>query len=95
MPKKVIAFSCIYGCKRNVTTKKQSMLLHEKGCYFNPINRACASCANLFTEMETYYNPDHGGCPGSTDYEIKVKYCSKEIDLKKSLKNNCEFWVSK
>jgi hypothetical protein len=35
----------------------------------------CNLCIHSFDEMATVYNPNHGGNPGSTDYEEYRLYC--------------------
>ena len=48
---------------------------HEKLCLKNPKTRNCKTCANLLIQEKTFYNPNHGGDPGSTDYEFQTFYC--------------------
>ena len=92
MPIQVTAYSCQYRCGRKVATKRKAMEEHEARCYHNPLRRACQSCANFTHEMLTVYNPDHGGDPGSTDYDVKVNYCAAEIDITKTLQCDCPLW---
>lgn len=75
------------------------MVKHEKHqCWWNPDKRACASCEHQKHDFETVYNPDNGGNPGSTDYDVKTCWCEVyETDLynPKNLKNNCQGYVFK
>jgi hypothetical protein len=41
----------------------------------------CQNCKHYEKTMETFYNPCHGGNPGSTDYDYPVHWCGdKEIE---------------
>ena len=35
----------------------------------------CQNCKHYAVSQETYYNPFHGGNPGSTDYEYTAHWC--------------------
>ena len=50
MAKKLIAYSCEFGCSRNVLTSKKRMEEHEDICFYNEKNRACATCRYLERE---------------------------------------------
>lgn len=65
------AWKCSY-C--NMTSmSKSSVLRHErKSC---SRHRACGVCRFFVETTETVYNPNHGGDPGSTDYEMQVWWC--------------------
>lgn len=88
----VKAYQCSY-CQFYRKTKK-SVENHEHTCFKNPKNKACASCIHNIIDHETIYNPDHGGNPGSTDYESYYNYCKvKDVVLKKgTLMSNCPRW---
>ena len=93
MPNKVVAWSCQYGCKRRVTTSKEAMYKHEETCFHNPVNKACATCGNLATWLETIYDPPHGGNPGSSDYEVEKKAC-EFYDIKEKWRHHCDKWCA-
>lgn len=73
---------------------KASVVNHEDSCFRNPKNKACATCKHNIHDLETVYNRNHGGDPGSTDYEISNNWCDKkEIMLtNKTLTSNCGLW---
>ena len=58
MPRPVRAFSCEFGCRRNVTTKRLDMVGHEATCSLNPATRTCRTCANCSEDFEEL---DEGG----------------------------------
>jgi hypothetical protein len=94
MPKEITAWECEY-CHRMYLKTKKSVASHEAFCYWNPKNRACAACGNKINGSKTIYNPDHGGNPGSTDYETPTMYCGVtgddlfDVD---NLRYNCSHW---
>lgn len=92
MPRKITAYACKFNCGQRVVTNKNSMKLHETRCFANPETKSCKTCSHLKRDSQTYYNPYHGGNPGSTDYEIPYLYCElDEEDSKKfKLKTNCK-----
>ena len=92
MPIKRIAWACKWGCGKGVLTSKSAMKKHEERCLYNPVRRACITCANLGTDYETIYNPYHGGNPGSTDTEVRYNFCKADddIDLSEKLICDCE-----
>lgn len=47
MPKKVIAYSCEFGCRRNVLSSRKRMEEHEEICFYNEKTKSCATCRNL------------------------------------------------
>jgi len=87
--KVVKAYQCSYCTFYRKT--KGSVIEHESKCFKNPQNKACASCKNNIIEYETFYNRNHGGDPGSTDYDVAYNYCTQfDIELNnKTLKRNC------
>ena len=93
--KEIKAYQCSY-CSFYRKTKK-IVKTHEDNCFYNPKNRACASCEHNTIEFTTIYNPDNGGNPGSTDYEAPFNWCEvKEIELNdKTLCKDCPMWESK
>ncbi len=101
MPKEIIRYQCDY-CNKHYSTKGNANK-HQKQCFANPKTRSCRTCKNFFSEMETVYNPNHGGDPGSTDYEVLCFYCSryeKELnnhELKLGVmrfQTNCKLYIA-
>ena len=83
--KTIKAFQCSF-CGYYKKTK-MSVFVHEKTCYYDPANKACASCSeNIFRE-------DHL----ETDTEVTNNYCRKRkiFLLKRNLKYNCTLWENK
>jgi len=70
---------------------------HEKKtCAKNYNRRSCSTCAHLEVEWETFYNPSHGGDPGSTDYDYKVSYCAIDyVESDDMPMSNCPAWELK
>jgi hypothetical protein len=77
-----------------VSMYKGNVKRHErKNC---PKFRSCQLCKWFETDTVTVYNRNHGGDPGSTDYDLPVWLCnapekaqdgeSIELDYKR---NNC------
>jgi hypothetical protein len=47
MPIKIDAYYCTWhnkGCKKKIYKLERNALLHEKHCWFNPVNKSCRSC---------------------------------------------------
>jgi hypothetical protein len=83
MPTKVTAYSCSFGCKRNLLITKRSMLKHESLCFKNPARKACITCGNFgFEDFE-----DDTGVGGN--------FCEAEIDIRTKLKYDCVSWKPK
>lgn len=87
--KEIKAYQCSHCTFYRKT--KRSVMEHEDICFKNPANKACASCDHNVIDYETIYNRDHGGDPGSTDYESPYNWCNKKhIVLEKgTLTKNC------
>jgi len=94
MPIERKAWACKWKCGGKVSTNRKRMVSHEARCFRNPDRRACQTCSNHTTEYETVYNPNHGGDPGSTDYDVKVPYCNADdtIDLRQGPRCDCPLW---
>ena len=58
MPRRVTAFACSHGCRRNVITGYDRMAAHEARCFWNPANRACMTCKHDTFEMVDDGSPD-------------------------------------
>ena len=89
----------VYQCSFCTFFRKTKKIVsnHEHYCFLNPENRACATCKHNVIDHETFYNPNHGGNPGSTgsaDYEVAYNFCTKkDIVLEKgTLTKNCPLW---
>ena len=94
MPVLVKAYQCSYGCGY-CRKGRGSVIAHEKRCFHNPKSKACQTCGFFSVEWETFYNPYHGGDPGSTDYDYKVRYCRFLEEGPLELRRDCENWKSK
>jgi len=70
--KKVTAYSCDYCDKKYMT--QSGCKRHEKYCYFDPKNKACASCSNLTNGT----------------FQKGYRNCEKGIDLSFALRYNCK-----
>ena len=46
MPYQIMRWKCDY-CEKHYA-HKGSAVKHEKKCFYNPVNRSCATCANAF-----------------------------------------------
>lgn len=92
-------------CCNKAYIYKRNAVQHEKKCPHNPDNKACQTCKHRIIYYETVYNRNHGGNPGSTDYDFKYWWCEyleKEINKyagmfgddpdKIAPKMNCECW---
>lgn len=90
---KVQAYKCDHCSMTSIYSS--SVKRHERQCYKNPENHQCATCAFHSVELETVYNPYHGGDPGSTDYEVKFHYCAAVCDKVEQPVINCRNWKQK
>ena len=89
VPKKLIAYSCEYGCRRNVLTSKKSMAEHELRCFHNPKTMSCATCENLCVD-------DEGSCDYRGDIHFTETTCMAGCDISKKLKTDCmEYEIAK
>lgn len=52
MPVKVTKYTCGFKCGTRATCKIAEMVKHEFGCFKNPENKTCATCANAIYETE-------------------------------------------
>jgi hypothetical protein len=69
--RKIRAYQCEY-CEKKVYTNRNSCYAHEKKCYWNPINKACASCGHYL------YDYDGTQCLKGIDISNKLKYDCKD-----------------
>lgn len=99
MPEPIKAYKPI--CCSKAYINKSSAVRHEKKCPYNKNNRACQTCKHRQEGTETFYNPNHNGNPGSTDFDVKYwwcehheKYISIEIHNGNTIypQTNCEHW---
>ena len=86
MAMKIKVYQCEH-CKKFYKKTKTIVLKHEYDCYFNPKNKACASCLNNKSDYEDT----------SIDYLNKYYYCSANgVTLtSETLKYNCNDWKTK
>lgn len=85
--KEITAYECEYGCGKFLKTKS-GMRRHEKKCFWNPANKACASCGN-----NEHYSDDDG-------YRSwEGRWCvALEFDIftdKYNGRSKCPRWTSK
>ena len=101
MAEQITAFKPI--CCNKAFMTKASAIRHERNCRKNVANRACYTCKHRTKCTETYYNPNHGGDCGSTDFDyeylwceihqMQIDNCSLNIGAMTMLpKMNCEHW---
>lgn len=91
MPKEVLRYQCEH-CKTRTYSTKSNCIRHENDCYANPRVKACRTCKYYSKEIETVYNPHHGGNPGSTDYERSYSWCrakQKELGREIPFEHHC------
>jgi len=88
-----------YGCSfcGMSSRHKSSVKRHERRqCKKNPHRSRCGNCVHLYEDSETFYNRNHNGDPGSTDYEYPVFNCLKfEVDIDQGAlneNNECGDW---
>ena len=95
MPREVRAWACSWGCGKHVDTVRSRMAKHETRCFHNPVRRACQTCGSFDTFEDTVYNPDHGGDPGSTDYEVRRRWCEARQYHLTYREADCAQWTEK
>ena len=78
-------------CCNKAMLTKSSALRHERKCPKNPANKSCPTCRYYSETEETVYNPFHYGDPGSTDYEVMVRWCDFDEDDPVKLTGENEF----
>ena len=98
--KEVIRYECEF-CNSKNYKHKSSCKSHEKKCYANPKTKSCRTCEHFVKSTETVYDRNHGGDPGSSDYEVETTWCgffSKYLGLGYDggiqFKTNCEAYIS-
>ena len=91
MAREVKAFACEFGCRRNVTVSRKRMTDHEARCFYNPAQKACATCKHLITEWDEQYMGHHFG-EAVYGNSYKTHYCEEEIDITERLASNCAQW---
>ncbi len=75
--KEVIRYQCEF-CEKKYYKNKSSAASHEKKCYYNPKNKACATCVNAEWSTNTVYVPPQGDQNyGDADYEETILYCNR------------------
>ena len=80
---KITAYQCSH-CRKKIYINKKSCQNHERKCFFNPINRSCASCANLQIELVNALIPEH---PNAMADKL---VCLKNVEISNhALKNEC------
>lgn len=97
MPDLRRAWACEWGCGHRVITSRARMVAHELRCFHNPDRRACQTCANYGRYSHTVYNRDHGGNPGSTDYDVWRRYCEADETMNPAngLRCDCQRWAKR
>lgn len=91
MPKTVKAYSCGFGCGRNVTTKKSTIIKHEKFCKKNPGVRTCPTC-----KFEEYTSGDRHIPYEYQTGEYQGWLCKiDKLPENKMMVINCNFWEKK
>lgn len=90
MVRQVKAYGCEYKCGQKVVLSKSSMISHESRCFYNPKNKACASCK--YFERED----DSNGMEGQYEHKWVNLLChyGDGVELDR-LTSNCEFHKSK
>lgn len=87
--KEVIRYECEHCADKNYK-HKSSAKSHEKKCYANPETKSCRTCKNYIITFETVYDRNHGGDPGSSDYEEECRWCESYEEELTKLKTNCK-----
>ena len=92
------AYQCAY-CKK-YSKSKSVMKKHESKCFYNPITRACATCANCIQE---HYKVDKASLPPNFEGEVYSyrPMCKADQTIshlvegvhKTNLRGNCKFWI--
>lgn len=92
MPVKIFKtyWGCRFKCGQKHSINRDWIATHEKICFVNPDTKSCRICEHSNFTFETVYDPNHGGNPGSTDYNEQRWYCEK--DQKPYPTTNCQFW---
>ena len=91
--KEVTAFICDYCPRKRRFAARGTAVRHESRCFYNPIRKACASCAHFemlrgSRDHETGYFEDGG------------PYCAKGAlndgpEIRTQLRSECELWEPK
>ena len=88
MPREVKAYACKFRCGRNVTTKKKSIIEHEKRCFGNPETRSCKACK--FLDKELNYLPNCGYMDENKHHPMWNIHTEE-----KPYTTNCKYWQNK
>ena len=97
----IVVYQCSY-CKKFYKKTERSVIKHERTCFFNPCNHACATCYYKKIKTRSYQEAD------GTIETKKTYYCYKQKKYlvtwvspnsqdssEMKLQNNCEDWLSK
>lgn len=100
MPKEVKAYACAFGCRRNVTTKKKTIEIHEKTCFHNPARRACITCKHQGFDILPVFRRDFSDTLESVYEHTKIRLCnnpkSEPVDNEDmGIVFNCPSWDGK
>ena len=90
--KEVTAYVCDFCPRKKRFAHRGTAVRHEAQCFYNPVRKACATCANF--EFVPYYNEY------DTGYSEGGPYCSKDLLISDPEKPNqmradCEGWEPK
>lgn len=77
--RKIEAYKCEY-CQKKIYENGLLCYTHEKRCFFNPVNKACASCGNHLRETERLEN----------GHLIDINVCSVGQNIKNKLEYDCK-----
>ena len=93
--KKIKAYQCNFCSFYRKT--KSAVKKHEKRCFYNPKNRACATCKHNRIYHETFFDESYDKTPISPEYIISTNWCEKKnIELNnKTLCAHCDLWEEK
>lgn len=88
----VKAYVCDFCPRKKRFAQKGTTARHEARCFYNPTQKACATCANFNYERD-YYEPETGYGEGGP--ECSKGLLNNDPEASTQLRNHCEGWEPK
>lgn len=85
--REITAYICEH-CEKKIYRHKSSAHGHESRCYWNPANRACASCDNQILGQITISD-------GHVRDTAQCVVTGANLLIKSELRRYCESWIGK
>jgi len=92
MSTEVKAFVCDFCPRKKRFAARGTAERHERRCFYNPVRRACASCAHFKLEPY-YYESDTGYSDGGPSCAVDA--LNRDPKALTVLRSECQLWEPK